>query len=58
MYSKIVMSDTERQHINLLEEEFNARGGMSTEELINRLNAVPFEEFQKGLKEKIQNFNI
>ena len=51
------MSDTERQHINLLEKEFTARGGMSREKLINRLNAVPVEEFQKGLKEIIQNYN-
>ena len=58
MYNKIVMLEAEHQHINFLEEEFNARGGMSTEELKNRLNAVPFEEFQKGLKEKIQNYII
>jgi len=32
--------------------EFNAKGGMSTKELIARLDAVPFEEFQNGLKEK------
>ena len=31
--------------------EFNAKGGMSTKELIARLDAVPFEEFQNGLKE-------
>lgn len=35
--------------------EFNAKGGMSTKEQIARLDAVPFEEFQKGLKEKNQN---
>ena len=34
--------------------EFNAKGGMSTKELIARLDAVPFEEFQNGLKEKIK----
>lgn len=28
---------------------------MSTKELIARLDAVPFEEFQNGLKEKNQN---
>jgi hypothetical protein len=27
---------------------------MSTKELIARLDAVPFEEFQNGLKEKIK----
>ena len=35
--------------------EFNAKGGMSTKELIARLDAVPFGEFQNGLKEKNQN---
>ena len=48
--------DSNCQEIELLIEEFNSRGGMSTEELITRLNAVPFDEFQEGLREKIQNY--
>ena len=40
-----------------LVQEFESRGGMSTEDLIIRLGAVPFDDFQNGLKEKIQNFD-
>ena len=29
---------------------------MSTEELISRLNAIPFEDFMKIMSEKIRNY--
>ena len=54
----VILSDSDHQAIELLIEEFNSRGGMSTEELLSRLDAVPFEEFQEELKEKIKNFDL
>ena len=40
--------------VKIFEIKIMALGGMSTKELIARLDAVPFEEFQNGLKEKIK----
>ena len=37
-------------------EEFKAKGGMSTEELISRLDAIPFEEFMDEIRERIKNY--
>ena len=58
MKNQVLLTESESKDLELLTEEFNTRGGMSTKELIIRLNAVPFEEFQKGLKEKIQNYKV
>lgn len=55
MKHQVLQTKSETKDLELLTEEFNAIGVMSTEELIMRLNAVPFEEFQNGLKEKNQN---
>ena len=58
MGNNVEMTYSEHRSINLLLEEFNARGGMSTEDLIIRLDAVPFDEFQKALLDKIRNFKV
>ena len=58
MKNQVLLTESEFKDLELLTEEFNTKGGMSTKELITRLSAVPFEEFQKGLKEKIQNYNV
>ena len=52
--SRLIISEQERQEINLLKEEFEQRGGMTTEELIERLGAVPFEEFINNLRKKVR----
>ena len=52
--SRLIISEQERQDINLLKEEFEQRGGMTTEELIERLGAVPFEEFINNLRKKVR----
>ena len=53
---KVVLTESEQREVDLLTEEFKARGGMSTEELISRLNAIPFEEFMNMMSEKIRNY--
>lgn len=53
--NKLVLTESERKEIDLLLEEINAKGGMSTEELISRLDAIPFEEFMNNLSRKIRN---
>ena len=55
--NKLVLTESERKEIDLLLEEFNEKGGMSTEELIVRLDAIPFEEFMNNLSRKIRNSN-
>ena len=53
---KVVLNESEQRKVDLITEEFKARGGMSTEELISRLNAIPFEEFMKKLEKRIETW--
>ena len=53
---KVILNETEKREIDIITEEFKVRGGMSTEELISRLNAIPFEDFMKIMSEKIRNY--
>ena len=52
--NRLIISELERQEINLLKEEFEQRGGMTTEELIERLGEIPFEEFINNLRKKVR----
>ena len=52
----IVITESEQHELDLFNEEFEARGGMSTQELIVRLQAVTLEEFMKSMSEKIRNY--
>ena len=54
---KPILTEKEQKEINDFKEEFIAKGGMSTEELISRLNAIPFEDFMNNIKEKLRNYN-
>ena len=54
--NKVILNESEQREVDMITEEFKARGGMSTEELISRLGAISFEEFSKILKEKIRNY--
>ena len=51
---KVVLTESEQREVDLITEEFKARGGMSTEELVSRLNAIPFEEFMNKLEKRIE----
>ena len=53
---KVVLTESEQREVDMITEEFKARGGMSTEELISRLNAIPFEEFMKKLEKRIETW--
>ena len=54
--NKVVLNESEQREVDLITEEFKARGGMYDEELISRLNAIPFEEFMNKISEKIRNY--
>lgn len=53
---KVELTESEQRKVDLLTEEFKARGGMDDEELISRLNAIPFEESTDKMSEKIRNY--
>lgn len=53
---KVVLNEAEQREVDLFTEEFKARGGMDDEELISRLNAIPFEEFMNKMSDKIRNY--
>lgn len=54
--NKVVLKESEQREVNLITEEFKARGGMSTEELKSRLDAIPFEDFMKEMSKKIKEY--
>lgn len=51
---KVVLTEAEQREHDLFLEEFKARGGMDDEELISRLNAIPFEKFMDKLEKRIE----
>ena len=51
---KVVLTESEQREVDLITKEFKARGGMSTKELIKRLNAIPFEDFMNKLDKRIE----
>ena len=53
---KVVLTESEQREVDLITEEFKAKGGMDDEELMARLNAIPFEEFMNKMSEKIRNY--
>lgn len=53
---KVVLTESEQREVDLITEEFKARGGMDDEELMSRFGAITFEEFSNNIKEKIRNY--
>ena len=53
---KVVLTESEQREVDLITEEFKAKGGMDDEELMSHLNAIPFEEFMNKMSEKIRNY--
>ena len=53
---KVVLTESEQREVDLITEEFKAKGCMDDEELMSRLNAIPFEEFMNKMSEKIRNY--
>ena len=53
---QVVLTESEQREVDMITEEFKARGGMSTEELISCIKAIPFEEFMNKMSEKIRNY--
>lgn len=51
---KVVLNESEQREVDLITEEFRARGGMDDEELFSRLGAIPFEEFMNKLEKRIE----
>lgn len=52
----VVLNEAEQREVDMITEEFKTQGGMSTEELISRLGAIPLEDFMKIMSEKIRNY--
>lgn len=50
----VFFSNEEKAKMEALMEEIIERGGMSTEEMIQRFEAMPFEQFIEDLKQKIR----
>ena len=50
----VVLTESEQREVDLITKEFKARGGMSTKELIERLNEIPFEDFMNKLDKRIE----
>ena len=50
----VVLTESEQREVDLITKEFKARGGMSTKELIERLNAITFEDFMNKLDKRIE----
>ena len=42
---KVVLNESEQREVDMITEEFKARGGMDDEELISRIGVIPFKEF-------------
>ena len=53
---KVVLKESEQRKMDMISEEFQARGGMDDEELIPRLGAILFDEFMSQMSEKIRNY--
>ena len=53
---KVVLTESEQREVDLITEEFKAKGGMDDEELMSRLNPIPFDEFMNKMSEKIRNY--
>ena len=53
---KVVLTESEQREVDMITEEFKARGGMDDEELISRLGAIPFEEFMNKLEKMNRNY--
>ena len=53
---KVVLTESEQREVDLITEEFKAKGGMDDEELMSRFGAITFEEFSNNIREKIRNY--
>ena len=53
---KVVLTESEQREVDLITEEFKAKGGMDDEELMSRLNAIHIEELMNKISEKIRNY--
>ena len=51
---KVELNESEQRELDLFMEEFKQSGGMTTEELISRLDAIPFDEFMKKLDKRLE----
>lgn len=51
-----LLTEKEREKLQLFKEEFKQRKGMSSEELIQKLNAIPLKDFIAELSEDIKTF--
>ena len=55
MKNKVVLTESEEKKLNLIMDEIIQNGGLTTEQMIERFNAIPFEQFINNLREKVEN---
>ncbi len=54
--NNVMLTEQEKKDEMSLLKESEQCGGMTTDELIQRLSAVSYDDFQNNLKMKIQNY--
>ena len=54
MKNKVVLTESEEKKLNLIMDEIIQNGGLTTEQMIERFNAIPFEQFINNLREKVE----
>lgn len=52
----VFFSNEENANMEAFKKEFMERGGMSTEEMIKRFEAIPLEEFIEDLRKEIREY--
>lgn len=53
---KVELNEEEQRKLDLLYEEFDARGGMDDDEIITRFGAITLDEFSKEIIETMENY--
>ena len=56
MENDVLLTEQEMCKEKILFEDVRKKGGMTTDELIKRLSAIPYDTFQNNIKTKIANY--
>jgi hypothetical protein len=56
MENDVLLTEQEMCKEKILFEDVRKNGGMTTDELIKRLSAIPYDTFQNNIKTKIANY--
>ena len=56
MENDVLLTEQEMCKEKILFEDVRKNGGMTTDELIKHLSAIPYDTFQNNIKTKIANY--